>query len=119
MTDKEIEKRIEFIIEQQAQFATDIQVLREIQTADRELQQTDAKLLKEKHNNLTEALTTVVGIVGRLAAAQELTDGRLAELAEAQVRTNERVSEIAERLNVFIDVVEKYISSNGSAKNSS
>jgi hypothetical protein len=40
MTNEEIGQRIEFIIEQQAQFTSDIQILREIQAADN-------KLLKE------------------------------------------------------------------------
>ena len=34
MTNEEIGQRIEFIIEQQAQFASDVRVLRELQAAD-------------------------------------------------------------------------------------
>ena len=47
MTNGDLEKKIEFIIEQQAQFAADIQVMREVQKA-------DAKLLKEETNLLKE-----------------------------------------------------------------
>jgi hypothetical protein len=97
--DGEVEKRIEFIIEQQAQFASDIQILR------------------ERQSHLTDALVTVVGIVGQLAEAQQRTDARLgelaahadekfAQLAEAQARTDDR-------LNVLIDAVEKFVSRNG------
>jgi len=67
MTNEEIGQRIEFIIEQQAQFTSDIRILREIQAA-------DTKLLKEQYRNLSEAVVTVVGLVGKIAAAQERTD---------------------------------------------
>ncbi len=44
MTNEQIEQRIEFIIEQQAQFSSDIQVLREVQAS-------DSKMLKEQYSN--------------------------------------------------------------------
>ena len=106
MTNEEIGQRIEFIIEQQAQFTSDIQILREIQAADN-------KLLKEQYRNLSDAVVSVVGMVGRLAEAQERTDRRIAELAEGLTRTDANVAELTERLNLFINVVEKYISRNG------
>jgi hypothetical protein len=99
MTNEEIGQRIEFIIEQQAQFTSDMQVLRELQAA-------DAQLLKEQYRNLSDAVVAVVGMVGRLAEAQARTDQKVSELADAQARTDER-------LNIFINVVEKYISRNG------
>lgn len=99
MSEGEVEKRIEFIIQQQAQFASDIQILREGQS------------------HLTDALMTVVGIVGKLAETQERSDARLAELA---AHADEKFAELAEaqartddRLNVLIDVVEKFVSRNG------
>jgi hypothetical protein len=114
MTNEEIGQRIEFIIEQQAQFASDIQILREIQAA-------DTKLLKEQYQNLSDAVVAVVGMVGRLAEAQVRTDKCVAELAEGLARTDANVAKLAERLNIFINVVEKYISRNGnnSSSNSS
>src|SRR5205807_1072330 len=56
MTDEQIEQRIEFIIEQQAQFSSDIQVLREIQAS-------DSKILKEQYRHLSDAVVAVVGLV--------------------------------------------------------
>ena len=110
MTNGELDKKIEFIIEQQAQFSADIQVMREVHEA-------DAKLLKEQLRSLSDAVITVVGLVGGLAESQQRTDTKVAELqarcdasfaelAEAQARTEER-------LNIFINVVEEYISGNG------
>lgn len=113
MREEEINRRIEFIIEQQAQFAADIQSLREVQAA-------DSAFMRESYHTLTGAVTTLVNLVGKLAEAQERTelklaeyaartDAKLAELAEAQARTDER-------LNIFINVVERYISRNGGNK---
>jgi hypothetical protein len=99
MTEEEIGKKIEFIIEQQAQFAVDIQALREVQAV-------DSAFMRESYQTLTGAVTTIISLVGKLAEAQERTEAKVAELAEAQTRTDER-------LNVFIDVVERYISRNG------
>ena|SRR5438132_12331534 len=99
MNDKQFERRMEFIVEQQAQFAADIQQLKETQ-------ETEAKLWREKYDNLTDALTTVVGIVGRLAEAQERTDEQLSELTNKQAETDDR-------LNIFITVVERFIGRNG------
>jgi hypothetical protein len=113
MSNGDLEKKMEFIIEQQAQFTVDIQVLREVQA----IQAADSKLLKD-------AVMTIVGLIGKLAEAQERTQARVTEfqahaetrfaaLAEAQTHTNATVAEVAERLNIFINVVERYISGNG------
>ena len=103
MTDDEIQKRMEFIIEQQAQFATDIQLLREAQAA-------DFKIMNEKHNALTEALTTVVGMIGKLSAAQERTDSKVAELADKVITLTDAQANTDERLNMLIGMVERYFS---------
>lgn len=110
LNEEEINRKIEFIINQQAQFAADLQSLREVQAA-------DSAFMRESYHTLTGAVTTLVNLVGKLAEAQERTelklaeyaartDAKLAELAEAQARTDER-------LNIFINIVERYISRNG------
>ena len=103
MTEDEMRRKMEFIVEQQAQFAADMQVI------------------QEKQNKLTDSLLTVVGIVGKLTnaqehawAAMEAMDARLSErmdklaermdvLADSQARTDER-------LNALINIVERYFS---------
>jgi predicted nucleic acid-binding Zn-ribbon protein len=102
MNNEQFERRMEFIVEQQAQFATDIQQLKEIQS-------TEAQLWREKHENLTDAMTTVVGIVGKLADAQQRTDEHLSDLTTKQAETDDR-------LNVFITIVERFISRNGDSR---
>lgn len=120
MSEEEVNRKIEFIVEQQAQFVADIQSLREAQAA-------DSAFMRESYHTLTGAVTTLVNLVGKLAEAQERTDARLAELAvrtdarfaeltEALARTAERLAQTDERLNIFINIVEKYISRNGGNK---
>src|SRR5258708_16411548 len=111
MSDEELRKKMEFIIEQQAQFAVDIQQLKERQEAEAKLWNEKQNNLNEKHNNLTDAMTTVVGWIGKVAIAQT-------ELTEAQERTDAQLAETNERLNVFINVVERYITEhrNGQAQ---
>jgi hypothetical protein len=106
MSDEELNRKMEFIVEQQAQFSTDIQIMREVHVADTlllkeetKLLKEETKLLKEQYHNLSDAVTTVVGLVGGLAVAQ--------------ARTNEKLAEVAERLNVFIGVVERHLGGNG------
>ena len=90
----------------------------------REVHAADTKLLKEQYRNLSDAVTTVVGLVGKVGKAPEeaeskvgklrsRTDQRFAELAEAQTRSDEKHAEVAERLSIFINVIERYISGNG------
>jgi len=95
MTNEQFERRMEFIVEQQAKNTVDIQKLQEAQSE-----------LTKKHNHLTEALTTVVGIVGGLAKAQERTEEKLTELTNKQAETDDR-------LNILVGVVERYFSGNG------
>ena len=108
MTNDKFERHMQFIVEQQAQFAFDIQQLKEVQAE-----------LTTKHNHLTEALTTVVGMVGKLTQAQNRTDEKL---AQAQDRTDEKLLELTnkqaetdDRLNTLIGVVERYFSGNGAS----
>ena len=120
MNNGELDRKMEFIIEQQAQFSADIEVMREVHVADRKLLKEETKLLKEETKLLKEetkvvkeqihslnaAVTVVVGMVGRLSEAQVRTDDTMAELARAQARTEER-------LNIFINVVERHLGGNG------
>jgi allophanate hydrolase subunit 1 len=110
MNDDEMNKKMEFIVEQQAKFATDIEIMREVQAA-------DAQLLKD-------GLIGLVDIVGSLTRAQIGADGRIDSLAEAQKRTDESLKRLSEAqaqteasLKILISVVERHISGNGGAEN--
>ena len=97
MTPQEMERTMEFIVEQQAQFAVRIDKLLEsaenFGRSQRELQQSDARL-HENQATLTASLLRVAEIVE--------------DLAEAQKKTESRLQQTDERLNVLINVVEKH-----------
>jgi allophanate hydrolase subunit 1 len=106
MSDQEMNQKMEFIVAQQAQFAADIQIMREVQAR-------DAKLLKD-------ALLGVLDIVGSLTRAQLKTDQTVNSLAEdfgrltqAQARTEQAQARTEESLKILINVVERHISGNG------
>lgn len=109
MTDDEIGKAIEFLLDQQARVVTDLQKL-----ADNELRITDATLANTGH------IERLVDMMERLTDAVARTDERVSALAQVQGRMDARVSDltqtvaaIVERLHAFIVVVERYISFEG------
>ena len=110
MTEEELNKKMEFIVEQQAQFTADIQVMREVRDV-------DVKLLKEQDRKLSDAIATAAELVGGLAVAQvRLTETQArtdVRLAESQARTDAKFVEFSDRLNIFIGVVERHIAGNG------
>lgn len=99
MTNEEMNKKMEFIVEQQAQFAADIQAMREVQAE-------ESKLRNQEYQRLSGALIGVIDIVGSLTRAQQRTEESIKLLTEAGARTDER-------LNNLISVVERHISGNG------
>ncbi len=116
MSEEELNKKMEFIVEQQAKFASDMEIMREARAA-------DAKQFRNQLRELSSAVITVVGIVGNLSEAQGGADARINRLVEAQTRTDEEINRLTraqsrtdERLNIFINVVERFISGNGGAE---
>ena len=106
MTNEEMQRKMEFIIEQQAQFVVNFQKLEEAQTR-----------AEERTGELEGAMVAVVNLVGQLAEGQVRTDARLSQLAtevsevaKAQKRTEAALAETSERLNSVIIVVERYFS---------
>lgn len=100
MTNEEMQRNMEFIVEQQAQFATDIQKINETLA-------TQGQLLTKQN----EAIVTVVALVGRVAEVQDKAEGRIANLESKMTTLTERVDTLTERVDAFITFVEKYIAS--------
>lgn len=116
MTPEEMERTLQFFIDQQAQFAADLQQSRELQIGHQEI----LSNLQNQLSRLTDATLTIVGMLGKLADIQEKTeacligtDAKVSQLTESHTRTDAKMMETDDRLNAFIDVVERYISDRG------
>ncbi len=96
MTNEEFEKKMEFIVEQQAQFATDIQQLSEAQA---QLQATQAQ---------TEQLVARLANV-TLEGFKDV-NAKIDALVDSQVRLTESQSRTDENLRNLIAVVDRYFS---------
>jgi hypothetical protein len=106
MSPEEIERTVQFLLQQQAQFAADMAKW-EAQSAE-----VDARLT-DKTERLADGLIGLTGIVGHLAAAQQRTDEQLSERFS---RTDERFNELGDyiktvesHLNVLIDTFEQHL----------
>ena len=109
----DLNRRMEFIIEHQAQFAADIQQLKE---QHRELLQQQKELLQqqkelvEQHKGFVGNLDQVLGLVARLAGAQENTNALVANLAERIGDLTRTQIGTDQRLNTLISIFERHIS---------
>jgi hypothetical protein len=106
MTEEEMQKKMEFIIEQQAQFAVNIDVLRENMNLLAQAQ----KRTEETVGNMARMQTHMNEVVAAVAEAQQRTEEKVAELIESQTRTDRKMADTDDRLNTLIDVVERHIS---------
>jgi hypothetical protein len=99
MTNEEMQNTMEFILQQQAQFAVNIQRLEGTQ-------ERTAKELSELATRQAEMLQAQA----QMYQSQNHMNNVVAEMADAQARTDERMVETDERLNNLINIVERYIS---------
>ena len=108
MTEEEMQKKMEFILEQQARFAVNMELLSEAQ------QRTEARLAEvaTAQAQMARSQTHMNEVVAVMAEAQE-------RMAEAQERTDRKMAETDERLNTLINVVERYISEGRNGKSQS
>jgi outer membrane translocation and assembly module TamA len=134
-----IQKQMEFIVDQQAQFASDIGQLKDVvaRFANASLKRiedleekssalVDAQIRsKEKASELVDAQIKSEERASALVDSQIKSEGKISALAEAQTKSERKISALAEaqahtdqRLNTLITVVERYISrdQNGNAQ---
>ena len=101
MSEQEMQNKIEFIVEQQANFAINLQKLQEEQAK-----------AESRISRIERAVVTVVNLIGELTKAQKVTDAKMNELSE-KVNTvtdrldkfTERVDKLTERMDTFITVM--------------
>ncbi|HYN24056.1 MAG TPA: hypothetical protein VES69_03325 [Pyrinomonadaceae bacterium] len=105
MTNDETQRKMDFIVNQQAQFSADIQRLNELHTqAEERLTRIEGVVLRLANftengfTNLTAAQTDLTNAQTDLTNAQTLLDTRMAELAESQAHTEQK-------LNAVIDII--------------
>jgi hypothetical protein len=106
MSEEEMNKKMEFIVEQQAKFAAEIEIMREVQAA-------DAK-------RLGDGLIGVIHIVGQLAQSHMRTEETVNSLTEDFKRLAQEQALLAHAqastetsLRILVNVVERHISGNG------
>lgn len=95
MTNEEFDRRMEFILEQQAQFASDIQQLRESQVQTEQLVNRLAAVMLEGFKDVNAKIDALVDSHLRLTEAHERLSDSQARLSEA----HERLSDSHERLS--------------------
>lgn len=106
MTEEEWQRKMDFIVEHQAQFTAGIQQLKEQLKETRE--QSDARMAKIEDvilrlaNQTENRVTAFDERMNRLAEEQAKTQARLAELAEIGAETDIR-------LNNLMTVIERHI----------
>ena len=101
--DEEQQRRVDFIVEQQAQFAVGMEQLREVQArAEERWERTE-----EKWDRMWERTN---GQINAVLAIAELQTQEIKGLAEAQANTNKQMAETTEKLDALINVVERIVS---------
>lgn len=99
MTQEQMENAFNFIIEHQAKFSVDIELLKEAQAAN-EQRMKEIMAVQSTHQELMEQLTE----------ASVKAFKAIAKLNKAQKRTDKQLAATDERLNILINVVENHIS---------
>ena len=98
--DEATQKKMEFIIEQQAKFGTDLQQMHETHSEEiKQIREVVGPLATASLNRSTE-----------LENKTTTLDAKMAALIDAQMKTEATVNETTERLNAFINTVERLLS---------
>ena len=121
INNEDIQRKMEFIVEQQAQFAADMQRLEESQARTDQVVAEAGESLAQLGESVTQvavAVTQVADVVTRLANVTHagFTDvnSKINALVDAQSRSEERLTRkkpprTEESLNRFSDTVDRYI----------
>jgi hypothetical protein len=101
MSNEEFQKKMEFIVEHQAQFTSDIQQLRESQS---ELQAAQVRT--------EQVVVQTVEIVGRLATGTlegfKDVNAKIDVLVDSQIRTDEKINALTDNVQNLTAIVDRY-----------
>lgn len=113
MTQEELERKTEFLLKQQESFSDTLQ---DVVNTLHEIGERQDKLA-ERQDKLAERQDKLAERQDKFQEQQEKTDKAViglmaivADVIQAQRATDTRVKEVSERLDVFINVLERYIS---------
>ena|SRR5215204_1395169 len=90
--DEEVKRNVSFIIQQQAQFASDMQQLRETQARSEQRWERTEESVRSLH------------------AIAQIHEREITAIAESQSRTDRQMAETDERINALVNVVERLVS---------
>jgi chromosome segregation ATPase len=119
MTGEEMERAIAFIIEQQAQFASNQQRHEETMHNHEEFMRDHEAAMrdhKERMRDHEERMRRIEGTQEQTALQIQHLGGAMVELAEAHTRTENTLAETNEKLNTLINTVERHISEGRNGK---
>ena len=96
MTNEEMQRAMEFIVEQQAQFAASIQRAEEERIRD-----------TPRLTRLEESLRSVAEFAQSITELAQLTEGRLDKLEEHRVQDNERITRLEDSFVLLTHLAQK------------
>ena len=96
MSEEELERKMAFIVEQQAQFASDVQQLQESQARTDEVVAQTGQIVARLANATLEGFKDV--------------NAKLNALVDSQIRTDENLTRTDEQMRNLIAVVDRYFS---------
>ena len=99
MNDEIIRRTVEFMLEQQAQFAAEIETLKDGRLRDEDR----VAKLEERMTHIEELLTKIVAIMEKMSALQEHAINNVSMLPSIVAETDERV-------NLLVNIFERYLS---------
>ena len=106
MSPEEMQRMMQFLLNQQARFEANFAKSQE---------QFDARMekLSAKTDRITDGLIGLASIVGQLASAQQRTDEQLKESdhrwREADARLEEHIDRVESHLNVVVDMFDRHL----------
>lgn len=108
MTNDEAQRKMDFILDQQAQFSADVDHLKELHTQAEKRFAT----IEDTLTRIAIATLTLTERVTEITAAQVLMDRKMVELAQSHTKLADSQTQLAEsqehtdqRLNALIDIV--------------
>ncbi len=113
----DVEKTMQFILEQQAQFWAGLQQTREANDAGHAAFQSEQRRLGQHQSQLVETqarqqvmLNDLISVVGQLPAHQKTF---AEQTAAAQQRTEEKLQDVTNNLNALIKIVDDLVRRDG------